>query len=161
MPWNVIIPSLIIVALAVAIFVIKRKQDAPLRSFGEALDFTRQALKEKPDAISYTSFEQTAKEVVIDPSKQVQTYGNYKLEFEDVTLRYKYEKTAEFIEMNADGLTHVGLQYIADNPTEIYLDGVRVAEPRKFLEDYDGDLMTVRRLLRKHLRLKKTESAED
>lgn len=158
MPWNVIISVLLIVGLVIAIVYIKRQQDAPLRSFAEALDAALQGLRQKPDATYVTPLGSDAKEVPFDSEKQSAGFGEFRLVFdEDLTIQYKHERTAEFVDLLGGGMTQVGIQYIEANPTEIYLDDERVPEPRRFLEEYTGDMMSLRRLIRKHLRLPQSD----
>lgn len=153
MPWNVILCLLLVVALAVAIVVIKRKQDAPLRSFVEALDIATGTLRDKPDSVHFTGLQEGSEEVRFDPDRQQAGYGEYRLAYEDMTVTYKYERTAEFIDLEGEEHTPVGIQFIENTATEIYLDGTREREPRKFLEDHNGQIMGLRRSVRKHLKL--------
>src|SRR5205085_437743 len=155
--WNMILPLFIVVALVVVIVVIKAKQNAPLKHFANTLAAARGALREKPDSLYFTGLDAGAKEVPYDPDAPAQKYGEYRLVYDDVTFRFKHERTAEFLDMAGDDTPHVGIQYIEGNPKEIYVEDERVPDPRRFLEDSEGEMMTLRRLVRKHLKLQKAD----
>lgn len=153
MPWNVIISLALVAALVAAIVVIKRKQDAPLRSFVDALEFATATLRDKPDSVHFTGLADGTEEVRFDPDRQQAGYGEYRLAYDDIAVKYKYERTSEFIDLEGEEQAPLGIQFIENHPTEVYLDGTRELEPRKLLEDYNGQIMGLRRSVRKHLKL--------
>lgn len=153
MPWNVIIPVIIIAIMVAAYIFIKRQQDAPLRGFLAALAAARGALRDKPDMVTYAPLDGDGAAAPFRADREAAGPGTYTLEYDDVTLRFKHERTAEFLDITGGGLTALGIQFIENNPTEVYFDEVRQPEPRTFLEDFTGEVATVRRLVRKHLRI--------
>jgi hypothetical protein len=144
---------ILVIGLAVAIVVIKRRQDAPFRSFAETIATSARALRQKPKSIYYRTSPSEKSEVPFHPDKDESGFGEYKLDYDGVTLVYQYEKSTEFVDLTGDELTHVGIQYIQADPKEIYLDDERIEERHRYLEEHTGDMMTVRRLIRKHLKI--------
>jgi len=155
MTWLFILSVLIVGGMAVAVIVLKHRQNAPFRSFAETVTASARALRQKPESI-YFRPSASDKEGRFEPEKQDHLPGNYKLVYDDLALLYQYDKSTEFLDLTGDGLTHVGIQYIQDDPREIYLDDERIEERHRYLEEYTGDMMAVRRLIRKHLKIQDT-----
>lgn len=152
MPWLVVLLVLIVAGMAVAVVVLKRRQDAPFRSFGEAIASAAQVLRKKPESISFRSSPK-APESPFDPAKEEAEVGNYKLVYDGITLDYQYDKSTEFLDVIGDEFGHAGVQYIQNDPQQVYLDNERIEDRHRYLEEYTGNMMTVRRLIRKHLKI--------
>jgi hypothetical protein len=154
--WLLILLVLIVVGMAVAFIVIKRQQGAPFRSFAETVTVSADALRQKPKSIYFRSSATEKGEVPFHPEKQETNSGHYKLVYDGIALLYQYEQSTEFLDLTGDELTHVGIQYIEGDPKEIYLDDQRVEERHHYLEEHTGDMMGIRRLIRKHLKIQDT-----
>lgn len=157
MPWNLILPLLAIIGLAVAFVVIKRKQDAPFKSFANAVGIASDTLRKKPESLFFTPPHPGAKEEAYDPKEHTPVVGDYQLNYRDIAYRYKYERSTEFVEFSSEGLPHVGIQYIEGDPKEVYLDGERIPDLRRYIEEHTGDMLAVRRLVRKYIGLPNSE----
>ena len=153
MSWLLIFLLLIVIGMAVAIILIKRQQNAPFKNFAETVTTVEQALRRKPQSVNFIPTLSATKHTPADPDSA--GFGEYEIHYEGIDLRYQHERSTEFLDLTGEDITPVGIQYIDGDPKEIYLENVRIMELNRFLEQHTGEMLSIRRLIRKHLKLQK------